>query len=308
VIALDAATASRWAALPGLPPAQPEDPAALRAVLERGPLAPLLLLVGVRQGTPEARFAATLRPARHVTFEAPEFAAAVRARLRMRYGERFLRMLVDLAAEKGVTYLETRRPLAAASRWWAELLGRCGFRAAASARLFSRELVDRPGASPRREAIVNVTGVDERELVALMQIVRSDSRDRGDDTRLISARDKLEVLRTVPGVVYDPRLWFVLPSSDGLDGYVFCATDRSGRVGWILELGVHPQKRNQGIGSAMVCHGLLALHERGCATAFALIDDHNIPSQRVHAGNGFAGTNRRYELHRYVMAGAEHIA
>ena len=60
----------------------------------------------------------------------------------------------------------------------------------------------------------------------------------------------------------DDGLFFVSESQGRVDGTVMAGWD--GHRGWIYSMAVHPEKRRNGTGSALVDHALDALSRRGC--------------------------------------------
>ncbi len=82
-------------------------------------------------------------------------------------------------------------------------------------------------------------------------------------------------------------------------GFVFakwyrepCYYDRGvSRYGEIEDLHVHPERQNQGVGTALVRRVLREAHRRGCRAVYLITDDVNAPARRVYAKCGLRQHN-----------------
>lgn len=94
---------------------------------------------------------------------------------------------------------------------------------------------------------------------------------------------------------FDPALWFLV-ERDGV--LVACALHwraHQGR-GWLKDLVVDERERGNGLGTALIRHGLRAYAARGAERVGLKVDDANpTGAPRLYAKLGFA-TDRRYEL------------
>ena len=59
------------------------------------------------------------------------------------------------------------------------------------------------------------------------------------------------------------------------------------RDGVVVEIGVVPQRRHEGIGTGLLSTVLHYFARRGATSVEALLDDTNVPSLRLHTALGF---------------------
>lgn len=92
------------------------------------------------------------------------------------------------------------------------------------------------------------------------------------------------------------RDWMVAPNSiimvSEWDGSIcgLCSVrqygDNNDKV-WIRELAVHPERRQSGVGRALLEAGLLWGQARGSARAFLAVDSRNVGARRLYESEGF---------------------
>jgi ribosomal-protein-alanine N-acetyltransferase len=80
----------------------------------------------------------------------------------------------------------------------------------------------------------------------------------------------------------------------GLVGYV-CA-DVVGDTGQVIRLAVHPGTKRQGIGSALLNHGLAYCHDHGAHRVLVNTQESNTASLRLYEQFGFRRVGRRIPL------------
>jgi ribosomal protein S18 acetylase RimI-like enzyme len=95
---------------------------------------------------------------------------------------------------------------------------------------------------------------------------------------------------------WDPALWLLHEDAAGLAGVVLCERWEGG-VGYVDSLAVAPRIRGQGLGRAMLMHGLAALREAGMTTAELSVQGENASATRLYESVGMtpASTIERWE-------------
>lgn len=85
--------------------------------------------------------------------------------------------------------------------------------------------------------------------------------------------------------------WLVAENSDGIWGYALSvrAIDDPA-VGWILALGVHPERRGQHIGRLLLDESILKLQGKGISTIKITVESQNTPAYDLYVQAGFQDT------------------
>ena len=65
------------------------------------------------------------------------------------------------------------------------------------------------------------------------------------------------------------------------------STALGGRVALLEDMLIHPDFRNQAIGSCLLSHAVNIAREKGCRRITLLTDKHNLPAQRFYRRHGF---------------------
>ena len=65
------------------------------------------------------------------------------------------------------------------------------------------------------------------------------------------------------------------------------STALGGRVALLEDMLIHPDFRNQAIGSGLLSHAVNVALEKGCRRITLLTDKHNLPAQRFYRRHGF---------------------
>jgi ribosomal protein S18 acetylase RimI-like enzyme len=84
---------------------------------------------------------------------------------------------------------------------------------------------------------------------------------------------------------WDPSLWLLHEDADGLAGVVLCERWDEG-VGYVDYLAVAPRLRGQGLGRAMLLHGLAALRDAGLIVAELSVQGENAGATRLYESVG----------------------
>jgi mycothiol synthase len=84
---------------------------------------------------------------------------------------------------------------------------------------------------------------------------------------------------------WDPSLWLLHEDADGLAGVVLCERWEDG-VGYVDYLAVAPRVRGQGLGRAMLLHGLAALRDAGLTVAELSVQGENASATRLYESVG----------------------
>jgi len=84
---------------------------------------------------------------------------------------------------------------------------------------------------------------------------------------------------------WDPALWLLHEDADGLAGVVLCERWEDG-VGYVDYLAVAPRVRGQGLGRALLLHGLAALRATGLAVAELSVQGENASATRLYESVG----------------------
>jgi mycothiol synthase len=84
---------------------------------------------------------------------------------------------------------------------------------------------------------------------------------------------------------WDPSLWLLHEDADGLAGVVLCERWEDG-VGYVDYLAVAGRVRGQGLGRAMLLHGLAALREAGLVVAELSVQGENASATHLYESVG----------------------
>jgi mycothiol synthase len=84
---------------------------------------------------------------------------------------------------------------------------------------------------------------------------------------------------------WDPALWLLHEDAGGLAGVVLCERWEDG-VGYVDYLAVTPRLRGQGLGRAMLLHGLAALRDAGLTVAELSVQGENASATRLYESVG----------------------
>jgi mycothiol synthase len=84
---------------------------------------------------------------------------------------------------------------------------------------------------------------------------------------------------------WDPSLWLMHEDAGGLAGVVLCERWEDG-VGYFDYLAVAPRVRGQGLGRAMLLHGLAALRDAGLSVAELSVQGENASATRLYESVG----------------------
>jgi mycothiol synthase len=84
---------------------------------------------------------------------------------------------------------------------------------------------------------------------------------------------------------WDPSLWLLHEDPDGLAGVVLCERWEEG-VGYVDYLAVAARARGQGLGRALLLHGLAALRDAGLAVAELSVQGENAGATRLYESVG----------------------
>jgi mycothiol synthase len=84
---------------------------------------------------------------------------------------------------------------------------------------------------------------------------------------------------------WDPSLWLLHEDAGGLAGVVLCER-WEGDVGYVDYLGVAPRVRGQGLGRALLLHGLAALRNAGLRVAELSVQGENASATRLYESVG----------------------
>lgn len=91
--------------------------------------------------------------------------------------------------------------------------------------------------------------------------------------------------------------WLVAEDSDGIWGYSLCmrATDDP-RVGWIMALGVHQDRRGQHVGRALLDESIVELRSRDMETIKLTVKPDNTNAYGLYTQAGFQDTGEFKEI------------
>jgi mycothiol synthase len=84
---------------------------------------------------------------------------------------------------------------------------------------------------------------------------------------------------------WDPSLWLLHEDADGLAGVVLCERWEDG-IGYVDYLAVAPRLRGQGLGRAMLLHGMAALRDAGLRVAELSVQGENASATRLYESVG----------------------
>jgi mycothiol synthase len=84
---------------------------------------------------------------------------------------------------------------------------------------------------------------------------------------------------------WDPSLWLLHEDAGGLAGVVLCERWEDG-VGYVDYLAVAPRLRGQGLGRAMLLHGMAALRDAGLTVAELSVQGENAGATRLYESVG----------------------
>jgi ribosomal protein S18 acetylase RimI-like enzyme len=130
-----------------------------------------------------------------------------------------------------------------------------------------------------------------------MDIVAFDNmRHRDQVIRLWERVFAYEAPHNAPALVIDKKLavpdglFSVAVSAGAVVGTIMAGYD--GHRGWIYSIAVHPDRRQQGIGSQLLAHAEALLASRGCLKINLQIMDGNEQVQGFYEANGYAVEKR----------------
>jgi mycothiol synthase len=84
---------------------------------------------------------------------------------------------------------------------------------------------------------------------------------------------------------WDPSLWLLYEDADGLAGVALCERWEDG-VGYVDQLAVVARARGQGLGRALLLHGLAALRDAGLTVAELSVQGENASATRLYESIG----------------------
>jgi ribosomal protein S18 acetylase RimI-like enzyme len=129
--------------------------------------------------------------------------------------------------------------------------------------------------------------------------------DRAQQTSPTSSEEVLLELRQWAGATVNTSLWSVALLKGNPVGFALCGVSGPSNAppegATLVELGVIPEARRKGIGTWLVREILWSIKSRGIRTVEALIDDENIPSQRLHERIGFIREPNAYWTWRCLI-------
>jgi len=159
----------------------------------------------------------------------------------------------------------------------AELLG-AGYWPAYS---YFRMRMDLAGAAPAPDVPVRAfsRGIDDAPVHALVEEAMAGVA--GNEPRSLESWQAAKVDKAG----WDPALWLLHEDADGLAGVVLCERWEEG-VGYVDYLAVAPRVRGQGLGRAMLLHGLAALRAAGQAVAELSVQGENASATRLYESVG----------------------
>jgi ribosomal protein S18 acetylase RimI-like enzyme len=205
----------------------------------------------------------------------------------------------------GVDFLETKPAYDTPDRiTFVSSLLALGFRETARSHLYTRNLVHvRPPMPPPLGGLERLNA-DEFQLDVLGRLLEASQAktlDRIQQDDSLFGRDPLDELRSS-----DRSLWSVAVIRGRPVGLIICGgTEQSdsplGEV-FILEVAVLPEFRQSKIGTWLVGEMLSILKDLEATEVQALIDDKNIPSQRLHINAGFKRNPGSFWTWRHHMA------
>ena len=85
---------------------------------------------------------------------------------------------------------------------------------------------------------------------------------------------------------FDPSLWFLAIQDEKVVGVCLCPHDKE--VGWVRNLGIHPDYRGNGLGVALMQHAFRIWYERGYPTIQLAVQGDNIPAIRLYEKVGMS--------------------
>jgi hypothetical protein len=133
-------------------------------------------------------------------------------------------------------------------------------------------------------------------LHTLVAVARRSTLDRA----LASEPDGRQALRTLRDNTVAkpvPELWLTFLRHDRPVAYVIGSVEDS--TLWVIDVGVAPPARGAGLGLYTVATLFRRAESGGLASARALIDVENVPSERIHLRLGLRpGADRFFTLHR----------
>lgn len=189
-------------------------------------------------------------------------------------------------------------------RGWVSILVDEGFTEIAAAQIYVRST--EPVEDVLHPAILSIhdeTNLPQRRFLEQSLVeVRGNTFDRIDRI----ATDANEILLQLEAAAGQGALWTVAEAAnDCVVGYALVAPSINGGDGelaaWLIDIGVIPSWRRQGIGRLLLLRTILRAHEAGAAILKSLIDERNTPSICLHLGLGFIRRATRYlTLEKFV--------
>ncbi len=85
---------------------------------------------------------------------------------------------------------------------------------------------------------------------------------------------------------FDPSLWFLATYQDKIAGICLCPHDKD--VGWVRNLGVHPDYQGNGLGQALMNHAFGVWYERGYPTIQLAVQGNNTPAIALYEKVGMS--------------------
>lgn len=295
VYSLTPRQAERWLDIgpPAAAPASLVD--AIRALLASGELNPSLLVVAERGGRVLARCEALLSGSGCVTVMPATFREGLRPGEQASAADAILQHLVATARlEPQARYIETETHAESHSGpVWQSVLARAGLEPIATYSLYERVLTSAPPC--HLDAAMDWQDFDSLSAAAAEHLLGSIHRESADRLHQGSPETtawRLHRLRHQPRLSPDRRGWLVAMRHGSPIGLVLCGCEDvaygDASVGWILEIGVLPERRGSGLGKALLTLATHALWRLGARRIRARIDDMNAPSRALHLQAGFS--------------------
>jgi ribosomal protein S18 acetylase RimI-like enzyme len=157
-------------------------------------------------------------------------------------------------------------------------------------------LADAPHAPDEPHVRAFTRGIDDAPVHALVEEAMSGVP--GNEPRSLESWQAAKVDKEG----WDPSLWLLHEDADGLAAVVLCERWEDG-VGYVDYLAVAPRVRGQGLGRAMLLHGMAALREAGLTVAELSVQGENAGATRLYEAVGMRPT---WAIERWEKALREH--
>lgn len=299
-----------WFTLRGRSPQTEEAIQKLRNLLSRGPLNPALRLVAKNQerilAGLSARYAEGL-----ISFSEPIYCKDIPAEKRKAATDSLLDEFINIARSRTQskrTILETRPaddvPYV---HTWINCLQSRGFVEIACAHLFVYDLrsTHLSQLDAQRVSLIPYDHNLSSLLSNLYKRTRAITFDRWTKVTMQDATAYIAELESIGDAGLTKRLWWIGAQEGMPFGFVLGAirTDPmfEGRTGLVLEVGIVPERRGNGLGRLLLSHQLQVLAEEGAHRAVSLIDDVNVPSLRMHDALEFMRLPDRFMVYQRVL-------